>query len=257
MNNIIPSNKHAIIRLCKHILNIDSIITETHVMELKTVIQDHLNLGMSPSDIAKHYQLTYSDFGMFIKKCLNIQLKSSKDAVNNYNIRSGRALTDKKKIYKNNCSFKFNPYSITNLPGYELLLQSGIYHSTKNPSGVCRDHIMSIEFGWMNNIDPRIISSHHNCQFITNLENISKSSRSYITIDELLHRISNNILEPITPSRSTIRTLSEDHKQKISETNMNYMCITNKIHNIRVLKGSDIPEGYSRGLTRKSKFVKK
>jgi hypothetical protein len=50
------------------------------------------------------------------------------------------------------------------------------------------DHIYSISDGFINNIDYRIIASHHNLRVITKDENLKKGSKSDITSDELLKR---------------------------------------------------------------------
>ena len=254
MSAPIPKSYHAIIKISKLILNTDEIITESHVNDIKIIIQNHLNSGMSPNDIKKYYSLEYTDFGMFIKKCLGIKIMSCKEAINNYNKKTGRSISDEKATYYKLCEFKFNPYSIPEIPGYESLITLGIYHPIKNPSGVCRDHIVSKSYGWRNHIDPNIISHPANCQFITNLENISKNDKSFITINDLEERIRNNSFQPI--SKTIVKLAkSKDHKNKISVTNSQYMTITNQVHNLRILKSEDIPDGYWRGITRKNKMV--
>lgn len=260
MNTLIPKSKHAIIRISKLILNTDESITEEHVSKVRQIILNHMDNGMSPTDIKKMYSIEYTDFGMFIKKCLGLKILSTKDAVNNYFRKIGRSLTDAKKIYQKDCSFKFDPYSLPDIPGYNLLLELGIYHPINNPNGVCRDHMLSVEYGWRNNIAPEIISSPHNCQFITNLENITKNSKSALTIDELEYRIANNVLTPITKrklSNGYDKTLSRYHKQKISETNKKYMNITNGDINMRILKTSPIPDGFRRGMKKRPYYSKK
>jgi hypothetical protein len=103
--------------------------------------------------------------------------------------KAGRLKTDAKEIYKDECTFKFRPYQHTNLPGYDLLLEHGIYHYKNNPGGVVRDHIVSREYGWQNNIPASIISHPANCQFISNQDNIVKNSRCGMTHEDLLNRI--------------------------------------------------------------------
>lgn len=251
-NETIPKTKHALIRISKIILNTDELITEHHIAELKDVIKSHLDSGMSPANIKDHYGINYTDFGMFIKNCLGMKILSCKEAVNNYNKKAGIALTDTKKIYQSKCGFKFSPYSIPNIPGYDKLLELGMYHPTKNPNGICRDHIVSVEFGWRNNIDPVIISSPYNCQFITNAENISKSDSSWMTIDELINRISTKSLDLVISTNIKL-PLTKTHKTNISKSVSKYMCVTNGTHNLKILKTSAIPDGYRRGMTRNSK----
>jgi hypothetical protein len=48
---------------------------------------------------------------------------------------------------------------------------------------------------------------------------------------------------------------TEEHKRKISETISRYMCITDGEKNIKILKISEIPNGFVRGMTKKKKLV--
>ena len=107
-------------------------------------------------------------------------------------LRGLRRTTDEVKlkriIYKEQCMF--NLAGIIHLvEGYDLLCTYGMYNSRKNPLGVVRDHIISIEFGFQNNIDPAIISHPANCRFITHKDNARKGMRCAVTLDELLERI--------------------------------------------------------------------
>lgn len=101
----------------------------------------------------------------------------------------GKVRTDKKVIYRKSCSFKFNIYSYKNLPGYALLLANGVYHPIKNPQGVCRDHMLSVEEGYKAGIDPEVLSHPANCQFLTNRDNCKKGTQSSLTYEELCKRI--------------------------------------------------------------------
>lgn len=251
---LVPKNKHAIIRICKLVLSIDTEVTENDVTKVKDIFQNHLDSGMSPNDIKKHYSVEYSDFGMFLKKCLNLNLLNFKDAANNFYKKSGRSVTDDKTVYYKNCSFSFDPYSMPNIPGYEKLLELGIYHPLRNPNGVCRDHIVSIAYGWRNNISPELISHPCNCQFLTNAENITKNDRSLLTVDELRVRIENMSILPVG-NESIHLPKTEEHKAKIGASNSKYMRVTNGAHNLRILKTVPIPNGYRKGFTRKNKMV--
>jgi hypothetical protein len=102
---------------------------------------------------------------------------------------TGRIRTDQKTVYRNNCSFKFNIHKYKNLPGYELLISNGIYHPIDNPSGVCRDHILSVHEGYKLGINPEILSHPANCQFLTNSDNCKKGTGSWIAVEELYEKI--------------------------------------------------------------------
>jgi hypothetical protein len=101
----------------------------------------------------------------------------------------GLSRTDAKEIYKIECNFKFNIYQYQNIPGYELLLEKGIYNHHTNKEGVVRDHIISKEYGWIHNIASEIIKHPANCQFITNQENITKGASSHLSLEDLVARM--------------------------------------------------------------------
>lgn len=173
----------------KCILNLTRDITIDDVGEISTKIQDHLDDGLSPTDIKQLYNIKYSDFGMFIKHHLGIKLLNVRDAVINFNIKTNRQSTNQKAAYKSACAFRFNPYEFLSIPGYDRLLKYGIYHPVKNPDGMCRDHMISKEFGWIHSIDPALISHPANCQFLSNTENVRKGIQCHLSVDELNARI--------------------------------------------------------------------
>ena len=70
----------------------------------------------------------------------------------------------------------------------ELIKKYGIY-SNDNINGVARDHIVSISYGWENNIPSEIISPPANCQIVQQIDNCRKSSGSSISVEELKERI--------------------------------------------------------------------
>jgi len=203
----------------------------------------------SPETIKNELSITYSDFGMFIKTSLGIKLKDLEIAKRDSRINNGTALCNSKSIYKNECKFTFNPYLYTDIKGYHLLIKNGMYHPINNPSGMVRDHIISKEYGWKHSISPKLISNHHNCQYLTNLENLKKGTKSGMSVKELEHLIANNHYYNI-PNLSVSLPKTDLHKKKISITNSKYMSITNGSENKRVLKNTDIPFGYTRGMTR-------
>ena len=158
MNEIIPKSNTSKIRICKKVLQLESSITWQHYYQVQHIFQTHIENNKSPAEIAKFYGLEYTDFGMILKKCFGIKLKSLKESVNNYMKKIGRARTDEKIAYFKQCVFAFDPYIYTNIPGYEHLLISGIYHPQQNPNGMCRDHMISKEYGYRNNIPPHMIA---------------------------------------------------------------------------------------------------
>ena len=49
--------------------------------------------------------------------------------------------------------------------------------------------MVSVKYGFLNNIDPQIIAHPANCKLMIQKENTSKYSKSSITLEELLIRI--------------------------------------------------------------------
>lgn len=219
LTDVYPRLRHGIITHAARVLEKDRAqITYKDVEIFRNIIETHLNQdNLSPSQIAEKYQIKHSDFGMFIKKCLKLQLKNVKSAVKNTKVQLGNAKTDEKSIYYDECSFRLTQAELTLVPGFALLKSIGVYHSTKNPNGAVRDHILSRHDAWLNKYDPAHIRHPANCRFITNLENIKKSSSSDITYEELLNRIADwdkNTLPLLQTKRRKIPK-SPEHIEKI------------------------------------------
>lgn len=253
MSSIVPRKYHGLIKFTKLVLKTDSEISYNDVSLVKDIIQQKIDSGLSPKDIQNFYNLKYSDFGMFLKKSLGVNLKSNKEAVTNYYTKIGKSITEKKLVYKKLCEFNFDVYQYPKIPNYNLLLDLGIYHPVNNKDGVCRDHIISKEYGFRNNIDPSIISHPANCQFLTNYDNIKKGESSFLNLDQLIERIEKWNNEEEIDFVSIRKTLpkTESHKKKISVSNSKYMNVTNGIINKRILKSDTIPDGFYRGMIRK------
>lgn len=214
---LISKVKHALRRICSIVLSkpIDS-TTLDDIEQVKSIFQLMIDSGLSPKQIQEKYNIEYSDFGMFLKRCLGMTIRSHKSALQNFHTKNGTLITNAKNRYYQDCKFKFQLRGAMFVPGYENLDTLGLYHPTKNPNGLCRDHMISIAFGWANNIDPKIISHPANCQLISNQENIAKGSTSCIALNQLLERIENINLLPIKTKIITPRT--DTHKKNISNS---------------------------------------
>lgn len=96
------------------------------------------------------------------------------------------------KNYARRCSFKF---SLNNYPdkfNFSLIEEFGWYSATNhgnNLSGISRDHMVSVRYGFDNGIDPKIISHPANCNLLQHNKNSSKHSKCSITLSELKQRI--------------------------------------------------------------------
>lgn len=102
-----------------------------------------------------------------------------------------------KEKYYSDCRFKFNVYHYPEEFDLFLIEKYGWYTCPglkrkghpKNLGGVSRDHIISINHGFINNIDPYIISHPANCQIMLHSENKIKDNKSNLTLDQLLSKI--------------------------------------------------------------------
>jgi predicted nucleic acid-binding Zn-ribbon protein len=139
------------------------------------------------------------DKNKICKNCGNIfhtkkkkSLFCCKSCSMSYRYRDNRNKMSDKKKYKLDCEFKFNLSDYPEEFNFELIKTYGWYKAKNhgnNLDGISRDHIYSIEEGFKNKIDPKIISHPANCKLIKQKENSKKHSKSSITIEELLIKI--------------------------------------------------------------------
>lgn len=258
ITELYPKNRHAIIRYSAICLKKDPrTITYKDVELFKQWIIDQLHKeNKSPNTIAQEMGITHTNFGMFITNCLDIQLKTISSAVSNYMHKIGRAITDEKKKYWTNCKFTFDPFKYPQVLGFDLLFKYKFYHATKNPNGLNRDHMISIDYGWTHGIDSKIISHPANCQIMLAQDNFKKNNSSSIELDCLLERIQMwNIQEKLQPPVSVLNRISKpkssEHRAKLSDRSRNHRIYTNGIDNIKQHKDLPIPIGYRPGMTRR------
>lgn len=196
MNTHYPKTKHSVIRNTKLFLNLDDshIVTYSDVLEFKNYMNKLLyDENMSPTEIARKYNLDKKyNFSLFLSKCLGIDLRSCKEA----NIRTHKIkntlITDDKQKYKLSCKFKFSPWKEKKLIGYDLLFKYKFCKAQDRIEGetyIHRDHMISINYGWINGISPEIISHPANCAIIFEKDNIIKNVDCSLTIDQLHDRI--------------------------------------------------------------------
>jgi hypothetical protein len=250
LNDPIPKKYRAVIKLLSM-----SEPTYDDLRRFRDQIHDMIHKqDLSPKQIQDMLCLHYTDFGMFIKRCLGIRLKTSSQANEITARRLGRKVSTEKRQYQKQCEFTFDPYLYPSIPGYELLLQCGMFHPKTNPDGVCRDHMVSKEYGWRNKISPEVISSVYNCQYLLHSENIQKGTSCCITVEQLNDRIMWNNFQKMSNDFIYLTKTSE-HKMKISQTLSTYICVTDGTRNIKIPKNQPIPDGFRRGMTRKKNMV--
>lgn len=96
------------------------------------------------------------------------------------------------KLYRLRCSFRFSLNDFPEEFDFSLVEKHGWYKAANrgnNLRGISRDHIVSVKYGFLNNIDPHIIAHPANCQLMQHHKNIGKHTKCNLTIDELLKKI--------------------------------------------------------------------
>jgi hypothetical protein len=102
------------------------------------------------------------------------------------------SLKTQKKQYRYDCRFQFNLKDFPTKFDFGLIETYGWYSATNkgnNIGGVSRDHMISLDYGWKNNVPPEIISHPANCQLMRQTVNLSKRTTCSIQLDELHDRI--------------------------------------------------------------------
>lgn len=116
-----------------------------------------------------------------------------------------------KRDYYRNCSFRFWVYKYPKWFDLKIVEEYGWYstpgskrNGIKNLNGVSRDHMLSIHDGYVQNIDPKLMSHPANCCLILHAHNNLKNTKSKIGIKQLLQRIRE--FEKIYSTSEEIRT---------------------------------------------------
>ena len=94
--------------------------------------------------------------------------------------------------YHHECSFKFNVYEYPQHFDLSLIEQHGWYKAKNrgdNLDGISKDHIFSVKDGFINSIDPKIISHPANCKLVRHTDNQKKKTKSFISLKKLQENI--------------------------------------------------------------------
>jgi len=98
------------------------------------------------------------------------------------------------KKYRIASSFKFKLSDYPEKYDFYLIKKYGWYKAKNrgdNQNGVSRDHIISVRYGFDNNIPSWIIRHPANCELMRHKDNVSKNKKCNMTLDELLYKIDN------------------------------------------------------------------
>lgn len=120
------------------------------------------------------------------RSCITKNIRRIKDA----ELRKKRTAF---RNYRLDCEFKFSLKDYPDEFDFNLLEQHGWYlpkNRGNNLNGVSRDHMISVRFGFDNDIPPEQIRHPANCKLLQHNSNVSKGTKNSITYDQLLQRIS-------------------------------------------------------------------
>lgn len=95
--------------------------------------------------------------------------------------------------YRNKCRFGFALSDYPKEFDFSLIEKYGWYSASNrgnNLQGVSRDHILSVKYGWENKVDSAIVKHPANCQLMPHNKNVSKHSKSSLSLEELKIKIS-------------------------------------------------------------------
>ena len=98
----------------------------------------------------------------------------------------------KLKDYRLACKFRFGLNKYPAEFDFTLIESYGWYKASNhgnNLFGVSRDHMVSVRYGFDNNIDPTIIAHPANCKLMRHNLNVKKYINNSITYEELLIKI--------------------------------------------------------------------
>ena len=97
---------------------------------------------------------------------------------------------ERKQFYRDKARFVFSKDQYPHLIDIKMLQKYGWFHNG-NQQGMVFDHLYRVIDGFLNNVDPKIISHPANAELVTGPENRRRQKQSTITLDELYERISN------------------------------------------------------------------
>lgn len=129
------------------------------------------------------------DCGNFIRWRNGGKLFCSKSCQNEFHKKQRTPLQE----YRKQCSFRFNVFDFPNDFDLALVSRYGWYSACNNGGniyGVSRDHRVSVNFGFKNNVDPKIISHPANCELLLHEKNKKKNRKCSMTLEELKSKIS-------------------------------------------------------------------
>lgn len=164
------------------------IFSESAKKNIRIAARNRFNLNVK--------MISYNDSPKKCKECSNIIHFEKRNHIfcdiNCKRKYDKRNMSEYQKCYRQ-CQFNFALNDFPDEFDFMLIEQHGWYQAKNhgdNLNGVSRDHMISIKYGYENNISPEIIRHPANCQLMIHNENVSKYKNCSITIEELINKIS-------------------------------------------------------------------
>ena len=153
--------------------------------------KQHYKYNKNPN-MEFYYKVQIRTFSKLLKLLILYKEELINTSLEEQNINLNTPSKEIKSIisYRNKCRFKLKLEELQYIKGYSLLEKYGWYNRETNPTGVVKDHRISVKFGYDNNLDPYLLSNSANCEFLTFTDNLKKSSKCSISYEELLLEIS-------------------------------------------------------------------
>lgn len=131
---------------------------------------------------------------LFIPRNAKRQFCSNRCSIRNRYLHLSRLRFEKYRRYRKEAAFTFNVNDYREAFDLTLVEERGWYRPDNglcksNLSGVSKDHLVSVQYGFEHKIAPEILAHPTNCRVIPHPDNVAKGRRCCITVDELKERI--------------------------------------------------------------------
>lgn len=161
------------------------------------VIQRHYDEGMSLRDLQNKFRISFKTFqkakrlNLFVPRDISSAMKIN--LLNNprdySEVRKNRSALEN---YRADCAFKFNLSDYPDEFDFTLIESYGWYkpkNRGNNLTGVSRDHIISVRYGFDNQLPAEHLAHPANCVLMKHGENVSKGKKIGMSYEDLLKRI--------------------------------------------------------------------
>ena len=163
--------------------------TQESKEKIRTTLKDKISRGekigfIDPSKV-KPYIKTYC---INCGKETNHRMFCSKECRHEYRTKD---YTSYQK-YRLACCFAFALNDFPEEFDFSLVEKYGWYKAKNrgdNTNGISRDHMFSVKEGFLQGVDPKLISHPANCNLLRHNDNMSKNKKCSITLEELEKRI--------------------------------------------------------------------